>query len=180
MTAPATDGRRRKVDSVLPARPVSVIDDLEPRDYVPISDLDSEGIVLSCALNDFPEGCLPKLLASLRAEHFYATANQRVWEAVEALALDSKPVDPSSVARVMRARGTLQLAGGVPYLADVLACCQPSVVNWQTHADAVRELWRQRTLCEEMRRIEIRLRHGEMDHEGAKLALREHFMETKC
>jgi replicative DNA helicase len=175
-----TATKRLPVASVLPARVVSVVDDAtDPRDYVPISDLDAEGIVISAALNDFPTGCVPKLLAALRAEHFYSVANQRVWEAIETLHLEGKLCDPSSVSRLMRSRGTLQMVGGTKYLVEVLCDSQPSMLGWETHAAAVSELWRQRVLVEEMRRLEVQLRHGEIDHEGAKVALREHFQAVK-
>ena len=134
-----------------------------------IADLDAEGIVLGATFHG--------ARLSLRAEQFYATAHQRIWEAVTTLLEHGKPTDP--VAGVMRTRGTLKAAGGTPYLAETLALCQPSSAHPEAHAATVVELWKQRTLVEEMRRCAILMRGGEMSHEQAKGALREHFRSTK-
>lgn len=151
---------------------------LGQRDRVPpINDLDAEGSVLSAALNDSPRGWLGALTGLLRPEMFYATANQRIWEAVEALHCRGKPTDPVSVAGYMRQRGTLLAAGGTPYLGETLALCQPACAKPEAHAALILECWKERELVTCMERTAIELRHGSLTHEGAKLKLREHFLE---
>jgi replicative DNA helicase len=138
--------------------------------------LDSEGVFLSWCLMHPEAFVMAEPL--LRPEHFYATCNQRVFEACCALHADGKEPDPVLVANWMRSHGTLQQSGGSPYLAT-LVDCTPATAKPALHAEQIKEAWRQRTLLECMTRQAILLRHGQATHADCYAALKEHFKVTK-
>lgn len=141
---------------------------------VGINVLDSEGVFLShCLMHPEQAG---ELVSMLKPEHFYATANQRVFEAYTALWAEQP--DAVTVANWMRSHGTLQQSGGSPYLAT-LVDCTPATANPALHAEQIKEAWRQRTLLECMTRQAILLRHGQATHADCYAVLKEHFKSCK-
>jgi replicative DNA helicase len=110
---------------------------------VPPNDLDAEAAVLSAILLD--TSAFDQVQDTLRAEHFYADANKRVFEAVLELQNVGRPVDVVSVAGYLRDRNRLEQIGGTPYLAQ-LVDATPAVAHVAAHAQAVREKWRVRQL----------------------------------
>jgi replicative DNA helicase len=140
---------------------------------VGINVLDSEGVFLShCLMHPEQAGAL---VSMLRPEHFYATANQRVFEAYAALWAEQP--DVVTVVNWMRAHGTLAQVGGTPYLST-LVDCTPATVNPALHAEQIREAWRQRELMACLARVAIRLRGGDLSHKEARRVLSEHFKES--
>lgn len=55
----------------------------------------------------------------LRPEVFYKEQNQRIFEAIQALAVREEPIDILSVTEKLKTLGTLAEAGGVAYLTDL-------------------------------------------------------------
>ena len=72
---------------------------------IPPSDLEAEGAVLSAVL--LSEDAFADASEVLRAEHFYADANRRVYEAVVDLQESGRPVDVVTVAGWLRDRERL-------------------------------------------------------------------------
>jgi replicative DNA helicase len=110
---------------------------------VPPNDLDAEAAVLSAVLLD--SGAFDQVQEFLVAEHFYADANRRIYEAVLELENAGRPVDVVSVAGFLKDHNRLEQIGGTPYLAQ-LADATPAVAHVAAHAQAVREKWRMRQL----------------------------------
>ncbi|MFZ5890342.1 MAG: replicative DNA helicase [Myxococcota bacterium] len=110
---------------------------------VPPNDLDAEAAVLSAVLLD--SNAFDQVQETLQAEHFYADANRRIFEAVVDLQNSGRPVDIVSVAGYLRDRNRLEQIGGTPYLAQ-LSDATPAVAHVAAHAQAVREKWRLRQL----------------------------------
>ena len=119
----------------------SVLRPVEGR--VPPQDLDAEAAVLSAILLE--GGVFDEVVELLDAEHFYADANRRVFEAITDLARRNQPIDVVSVASHLRARERLEQVGGTPYLAE-LADATPAVAHVKAHAATVREKARLRQL----------------------------------
>ncbi len=103
---------------------------------VPPNDLDAEATVLSACM--FYDDAFDKVSRILKPEHFYASANQRIFETMCELNKIGKPLDAVSVAGHLRERGNLQKAGGAKAIAD-LCDSIPATVNVETHARTVAE-----------------------------------------
>lgn len=161
-----------------PIHAVDPTDELDPfvGGAIPQSVLNSEGVFLS-ALLMHPER-FAQVAPLLRPEQFYATANQRVMEAMLAVHAERGTVDEVLLANWMRANGTLTQVGGVAYLAT-LADCQPATARPELHAAEIVEAWKQRELMSCMTRQAILLRHGQASHADCYAALREHFRSMK-
>lgn len=123
--------------------------------YVPPQDLDAEAAVLSTCLL-MPEA-YDEVTTVLDAAHFYADANRRVWEAVEALTRRSSRVDVLTVAEHLRTSGRLEQVGGTPYLAQ-LVNATPATTHVLEHARIVRDCWRKRSAIEVLTRRLAHLR----------------------
>ena len=118
-----------------------------PKDVgrVPANDLDAEAAVLSACLLD--ETAFARVQVLLRPEHFYADANRRVYQAIEYLSSNGKPVDIVAVADVLRQRDLLVGIGGTPYLAQ-LSDATPSVFNVVAHAQSIVDKWSVRQITQ--------------------------------
>lgn len=164
MSANPPDLRRKPVPRLIP-QPAP--DPTEPEDPLTpghplIANFDLEGTILSALLCDHEDGRVWRLLApSLRAEHFCAHANQRVYEAIAALrgGDPSKPAGAVFVAQYMREHGTL-FVGGAAYIAETLALCQLACARPELLVGELVELWRRRELLAAMQRAAIELRGG--------------------
>ena len=119
---------------------------------VPPNDLDAEALVLSHALEHGPvDGLLPK--------HFYADANARIYEAVRMLSVRGEPVDVIAVKRELQRDNRLAQVGGVEYLG-MLTSHIPATAYAESHALAIRELYRRRVLSDAALRLRVELRTG--------------------
>jgi replicative DNA helicase len=72
------------------------------------------------------------------ASDFYRTGHRLIFRQITQLAEASEPVDVITVADKLEARGELDTAGGLPYLAE-LAQNTPSASNIRAYAQVVRE-----------------------------------------
>lgn len=72
------------------------------------------------------------------ASDFYRTGHRLIFRQIAQLAEASEPVDVITVADQLQARGELDAAGGLPYLAE-LAQNTPSASNIRAYAQVVRE-----------------------------------------
>lgn len=148
---------------------------------VPPNALDSEAIILSALLigDETAERqfwhCAE---AGLSAKEFYASANAHVWDGIQAARMRHGRWDAALVAAAMRDARTLQLVGGAPYLAQ-LVDCTPAAANLMLHVGEVVEKARQRRLIAAMQAAAVKMRHGELSHEGARVELKRHFEEEK-
>lgn len=133
-------------------------EDLTEADCPP-SDLDAEGLILSWALE---HGAVP----GLRPEYFYSDANRRIYEVVLSLVERGEPIDCIAVARELRALNRYQQVGGSRYVG-MLASCIPATAYVESHASAVRELYRRRMLSDALLRLRVELRAGETTSEHA-------------
>lgn len=113
-------------------------------------DLDAEAVILSaCFLS---QENFATVAHKLTAEHFYSEANRRIYEAVAALAGQSKIFDVVAVAGFLRDSERLAQVGGAAYLA-ALVDAVPAMADIEQHADRVIDLWRLRQLIAMAQRI---------------------------
>jgi len=116
----------------------------------PPHDLDAEAAVLSAAMLD--RDALGVALETLRPEHFYSDANARIFQACQALAGRSDPVDIVSVASWLRDRDWLPKVGGSPYLGQ-LADATPNTGHVAAHAKVVLGKWQRRQVIATAQRV---------------------------
>ena len=98
--------------------------------------LEAEEAVLGALLLD------PSALTEvpfLQSEDFYGAFNQRIYECIQALAREAKPVDLVSVAGWLERNGTLQQIGGRMQLSALLERAVTSV-DVRYHAEVCRKL----------------------------------------
>ncbi len=112
---------------------------------VPPHNDEAEAAVLSSILAD--GRALDAVLEFLDAEHFYADAHRRIFEAATELHKRSQPVDVQTVAAWLKDRERLQAIGGVSYLAKIVDAT-PAVAHVTAHAKIVKEKSRIRRLIE--------------------------------
>jgi len=84
---------------------------------------------------------------SVSASDFYRPSHRLIFRQIAQLAEASEPVDVITVADKLQARGELDAAGGLPYLAE-LAQNTPSASNIRAYAQVVRERASLRKLIE--------------------------------
>lgn len=117
---------------------------------VPPHDLDAEAAVLSAILLD--RDALDRVLDTLKAEHFYAEAHRRIFEAAIDLSSKGSPIDIVSVAGWLRDRERLAQVGGAAYLGQLVDAV-PAVAHLPMYAKMVREKWRVRQLISTCQRV---------------------------
>lgn len=115
---------------------------------MPPSDLDAEGAVLSAIL--LSPDVLAEVSEFLDAEHFYADANRRVYEAIKDLDDVGSPIDCVTVASRLKDQDRLGQVGGTAYLS-LLVNETPSIANVEAHAKIVRDKWRVRQAIKMLR-----------------------------
>jgi replicative DNA helicase len=81
---------------------------------LPPQALDIEEAVLGALLLD--KDALAHVIDSLRPETFYKTEHQKIFETIQDLFNQSKPVDILTVVQDLRKKGDLDLAGGAAYI----------------------------------------------------------------
>lgn len=114
-------------------------------DRIPPNDLDAEQAVLSAVLT-VPEA-YDRVEPILRAEHFYAQANARIFTACSELIAVGRPIDAVSVAGHLRDSKRLDGIGGVSYLTQIMGA--PFVVDLEQHARRIFDKWRLRSVIAE-------------------------------
>lgn len=114
----------------------------------PPHDLDAEAAVISAVLLE-PER-LVEVSGLVNADDFYADANRRIWQAIEAVDRDGGRIDVVTVGTWLREHERLDQIGGTPYLAQILGAT-PAVAHVAEHARTVAELSYQRRLLNELR-----------------------------
>lgn len=83
---------------------------------------------------------------------FYAERNRTVFRAVLALHQRGQPVEPVTVSEEMRAAGTLERAGGMAYIAELLDAV-PTAANVEYHARIVQDRAVERALLKAAQEI---------------------------
>ncbi len=128
---------------------------------IPPCVLDAEGYVLSWAIA--MEGNIDRAVATgLRAEHFYAGGNRRIWESIVRLSVESGAhVDITSLAGDLRARERLDQVGGTPYLVQLIDF-QPLEAKYgvlEQHCRSIIAAWTARAVIATSQTTVARLYH---------------------
>lgn len=116
----------------------------------PPHDPAAEAAVLGAVLRS--PAALTEVAPLLAGEDFYRPANERIWDAINALADAGTGVDPVTVADCMARAGTLEPAGGIVYLHDLVAGV-PTVSNAGYYAGIVRDTAARRRMLAAAARI---------------------------
>ncbi len=114
----------------------SPLRELDLRERVPPHARDAECAVLGGIMLD-PEA-LEQLEGTLLPEHFYIAANGLIFQAIQTLAGEDKPVDALTVKDYLEQTGELDKCGGEAYLGDLISLI-PTSANVRHYADIVRE-----------------------------------------
>lgn len=109
---------------------------MSEQDKVPANDLAAESVILADCI--FHNDDIDKVRTVLKAEDFYATANQRIFEAMCDIYDSGKPVDIVTLAGHLRSSGKLSQVGGSKALADLLDN-ESATAHVETHAKTVAE-----------------------------------------
>lgn len=97
---------------------------------------DAENAVLGACMSS--PAALADVAAMLVGDDFHSPANETIWDTIGALHAAGEPVDPITVAARMGQDGTLERAGGMMHLADLVHAVT-TTVNAAWHARIVRE-----------------------------------------
>lgn len=98
---------------------------------VPPHDKDVEEAVLGALMLE--KDAFPAVCDLLRPESFYEPANQKIYEAIQALGAAQLPIDMLTVTDQLRQSNTLDEVGGVPFIAE-LTSRVASAANIEWHA----------------------------------------------
>ena len=110
--------------------------DLQSIDRLPPQNREAERCVLGSMLRD--NGAIADLLLILRAEDFYADANQKIFRGIVDLYNRSHPVEAGLLADVLRERQQIEDVGGYAYLGQLLDAA-PTAATAVYYARIVRE-----------------------------------------
>ncbi len=108
----------------------------ETLDRLPPQNLDAEKGVLGSLLLD-PDMC-DEIALILRADDFYADANQKLFKHLMALHDEGKRIDSTLLVERLKQAGDLEAVGGVAYLGEV-AQSVPYAANATYYAQIVRD-----------------------------------------
>jgi len=106
------------------------------RERVPPHARDAECAVLGGIMLD-PEA-LERLEGILSPDHFYISANGKIFNAIESLSSEGSPVDALTVKDYLERTGELDQCGGEAYLGDLITLI-PTSANVRHYAEIVRE-----------------------------------------
>ncbi|MCA9009570.1 MAG: replicative DNA helicase [Planctomycetaceae bacterium] len=121
--------------------PGSMADD---RLRLPPQNLDAERGVLGSIL--LMNEAIDEVGESLKAEHFYSDAHQKIYAAIQQLYEKGvRGIDAITLAEELVRRGQFEDVGGAGYLAQILEAV-PHAAHVRYYATIVREKWMQRTL----------------------------------
>ena len=163
------DARRRREEAPL-------VDPEQPRADLPPHDLEAERAVLSAVLLDGARhvdgsaSALDRALEVLTPEHFFDLANGRVYQAAQALAASSTPVDAITVRSWLDEQGWIGKVGGAVYLAE-LCDASPDIANVAAHAEKVFAAWEDRQLLATAQMVAAQARRPH-EAEGGRDAFR--------
>ncbi len=136
---------------------------VRPDELVPPHDLAAEAAVLSAVLLD--RAAITRVKDFLRAEHFYSGKHRLIFSAAEALDGKGEPIDITTVASWLRAKGRDAQVGGHPGIGDILDAT-PAPANVRAHALAVHAMWRRRQISVACRRADARVQGDVEDVQG--------------
>ncbi len=117
-------------EGMIPSRELSL------RERVPPNARDAECAVLGGIMLD-PEA-LERLEGILFPDHFYVSANGKIFAAIQALSSENHPVDALTVKDYLERTGELEACGGESYLGDLISLI-PTSANVRHYAEIVRE-----------------------------------------
>lgn len=115
----------------------------DPGNRKPPQALEAEAAVLGAALLD--NEAVPKIVQSLKAEHFYLPAHARTYEAILHLFEHHRPVDIVTVTEELKRMKEFDAVGGQPFLSGLVESVLTSA-HCEEHARLVRERAVQRQL----------------------------------
>lgn len=118
--------------------------------HLPPQDLPIEQAVLGAALLEAPATAY--VLDKLTEAAFYDRRHQLIFAAMREVATDSQAVDMLTVRHHLHARGTLERAGGLGYLAGLTARVD-SAAHLPKHCAIVHQLYVRRTVQVACRRV---------------------------
>ncbi len=110
---------------------------------VPPHDKDVEEAVLGGLMLE--KDAYPTVCDLLRPETFYEPANQKIYEAIQALGAAQLPIDMLTVTEQLRKENTLDEVGGVPFIAE-LTSRVASAANIEWHARILAQQYLSREL----------------------------------
>lgn len=105
-------------------------------DRVPPQNLEAEASVIGAILIDNDAAWVA--LQTLRAEHFYKSANERIFSAIVDLTRDRKPIDLVILRDELERRDELEGIGGTSYLRELVEVV-PTARNIEHYAQLVHE-----------------------------------------
>ena len=114
--------------------------------------LDIEEAVLGALMID--SDAIGRLGGMLKPESFYDKRNQLLFEAIQQMDLNDRPIDILTVAEYMRSKGTLEEVGGPVYIAQLTSKVVSSV-NIEYHANIIA----QKKLARDLIRLPARHRY---------------------
>lgn len=113
------------------ARPeTSILESVLPQN------LDAERAVLGNIL--FDQDAIYKVMDILRADDFYTPAHRLIYTALLELNKKSVPVDVLTITEYLKNNGSLETAGGEPYVASLIDLA-PVTTNVTTYANIIKE-----------------------------------------
>lgn len=116
----------------------------EDRLRVPPQNLDAERGVLGSIL--LMNEAIDEIGESLRPDHFYSDANQKIFSAIQSLYEDGvRGIDAITLAEELVRRNEFEQIGGAAYLAEILESV-PHAAHVRYYANIVRQKWMLRTL----------------------------------
>lgn len=104
--------------------------------HIPPHDLEAEKSVLGSLLID--KDAIVKVVEFLRANHFYRTSHEIIYQAVVNLYERREPADLVTVPGELRKMKKLTAAGGVAYLTDLVNSV-PTAANVEHYAEIIRD-----------------------------------------
>ncbi|MDN4753826.1 replicative DNA helicase [Porphyromonadaceae bacterium W3.11] len=110
---------------------------------VPPHNIEVEQMVLGALILE--RDAFPSVSEILRPECFYDTRNRYVYEAIQQLALDEKPIDAQTVVEQLKLDGKLQVTDGLAYVATLSALVN-STAHLEFHARLLFDKMLQRDL----------------------------------
>ncbi len=110
---------------------------------LPPQALDLEEAVLGACMLE--KGSAGKVITVLKQQDFYLESNGLIWQAIEILFKEAKPIDILTVTEFLRSSGHLELVGG-PYGVTKLTDRVSSTANIEYHAHIVKQHSMQRSL----------------------------------
>ncbi len=97
--------------------------------------LEAEQALLGCILLD--NRIQVEVASSLKEEDFYAESHKIIFNAMNEIIIQNKPVDIVILTEYLEEKGELENAGGIEYIAS-LADYMPSTANYQSYYDIVK------------------------------------------